>query len=367
MTGNTNNNGNNNKPFPGKIAVITSAVSINKDNYHSADRLLAKYGTEKIIHASWPVNFMAETGQIIDIVSGFAEDKDIRTIILNQAYPGSNTAVDKLKETRDDIFIVYCTNHDPTPEAVKRANLLFSTNEQGMGEAMVKQTKKQGAKVFVHYSFPRHTALGFVKIRRKKIIETCAAEGIKFVDAVALDPAGDAGLVAAQQFILEDVPKLVAKYGEDTAFFSTNCTLQAPLVKAVVDCHAIYPQPCCPSPFHGFPEALGINVSESQDDLNYVLSEACRIAEEKNMTDRLSTWPVSAPLMFTNAGAEYAIKWIKGEVPKTEIDNKVLLECMHNYITEVIGEESNVYMTSNTEDGITYNNFKLLLMSYLDF
>ena len=104
-----------------------------------------------------------------------------------------------------------------------------------------------------------------------------------------------------------------------------------------------------------------------QADLSYVISEASRIAEEKNMTDRLSTWPVSAPMMFVNAGAEYAIKWINGEVPKNSIDNAVLLNCMNDYITEVVGEASNVYMRSNSENGITYDNFKLLLMSYMDF
>ena len=352
--------------FPGKIALITGAQTVNKDNFHSADRLAAKYGNAKILHIPRP-DFNIIKEQITDIVEKLAEDREIRAIIFNQAVPWSNAAVDKLRETRDDIFIIYCLPHEPTAEASKRANLLFNLNEPGIGEAMVKQTKKQGAKVFIHYSFPRHRSLGFINIRRDKIIETCAAEDIKYVDAEALDPEGEAGLGAAQQFILDEVPKLVAKYGEDTAFFCTNCHLQTSLIKAVVDCHAIYPQPCCPSPYHGFPEALGINVRENQDDLNYVISEACRIAAQKNMTDRLSTWPVSASMIFTNAGAEYAIKWIKDEVPKDEIDSKVLLECMYDYIIEVVGEESNIHMVSNTENGITYNNYKLLLMSYLDF
>ena len=62
--------------------------------------------------------------------------------------------------------------------------------------------------------------------------QTCEELGIEFVDATAPDPTGDAGLSGAQQFILEDVPKMVDKYGKDTAFFSTNCAMQIPLVKA---------------------------------------------------------------------------------------------------------------------------------------
>jgi hypothetical protein len=101
-------------------------------------------------------------------------------------------------------------------------------------------------------------------------------------------------------------------------------------------------------------------------DLGCLISEASRIAEEKNMTDRLSTWPVSGSMMFTNAGAEYAIKWIKGEAPKTGIDNKMLLDCMNSYIIDVVGEESNIFLDSYSEDGITYGNFKQILMGYLD-
>jgi len=139
------------------------------------------------------------------------------------------------------------------------------------------------------------------------------------------------------------------------------------LIKAVVDNHAIYPQPCCPSPLHGFPEALGIDKAKGRSDIYYLISEASRIAAEKNMTDRLSTWPISASMMFTNAGAEYAIKWINGEVSKTGIDNQVLMDCMNNYIEDVIGEESCVLLRPYSDGDIIYNNYKQVLMSYLDF
>ena len=355
------------RTFPGKIGVVTSSNKINKGDYYSVKPLIDKYGKEKIIHTTWPANFMSERGQMMDIVKALAADRDVRAILINQAYIGSNDAVDAIKKTRDDLFIVYCWTHEPVPETVLRANLLLWPNEMGMGQAMVRQAKKQGARVFVHYSFQRHLIIDLVCQRRDKIRETCAAEGLQFVDAAALDPVSDAGSGPAIQFILEDVPRMVAKYGGDTAFFATNCALQAPLIKAVVDCRAIYTQPCCPSPFHGFPEALGIQTEDGSDDLNYIIGEACRIAAEKNMTDRLSTWPVSASMMFTNAGAEYAIKWLNGQVPKTEIDETALMNCMSSYVKEVVGEGVEVEMNSYSGNAATYDNFKLVLMSYLDF
>ena len=156
-----------------------------------------------------------------------------------------------------------------------------------MGYSIPAQAEKQGAKVFVHYSFPRHMSYPLLSGRRDIMREECAKLGLEFVDATAPDPTGDAGVSGAQQFILEDVPRMVDKYGKDTAFFSTNCAMQVPLISAVVDTGAIYPQPCCPSPYHGFPSALGIEIPEDkQGDIGYVVDEITRIMAEKGMTGR---------------------------------------------------------------------------------
>jgi hypothetical protein len=141
--------------------------------------------------------------------------------------------------------------------------------------------------------------------RRDRIREECARLGLQYVDATAPDPTSDVGITGAQQFILEDVPKMVARYGDDTAFFSTNCAMQIPLIKAVVDTHAIYPQPCCPSPFHGFPSALGLEAIGL--DSKRMIDETRKILADKNELGRLSTWPIPGSMMYTVAGAEYAI------------------------------------------------------------
>ena len=354
--------------FPGKIAVITNPVEMKQDDYYSVDRLYAKYGTDKIIHITWPADFISEQKQVEKTILNPAANPEVKALVINQVVSGTNAAVKKLKEIRSDIFIVYTTSvHDTISEAIENADLLLIHNMVGCGSAMVKQAKKQGAKVFVYYSFPRHMAAPILANSRDLVRETCLNEGLKFLELTALDPADEPGIPAAQQFIQEDVPKVVAEYGEDTAFYSTNCYLQAPLIKAVIDNHAIFIQTCCPSPFHGFPEALGLKTGKGISDLNKLINDICSIAIEKNMTDRLSTWPVSASMMYTNAGAEYAVKWLRGEVPKDHIDNKVLKECLDSYIEDVIGEESYVHMASYTEGDKTYNNFKMVLMSYLDF
>ena len=347
--------------------VITNlpSQSQNEEEFWSGEQLVAKYGSNKVIHANWPSFFMQEREQIHALIASLAVDGEIKALIMNQTVPGCNAAVDKLKSIRDDLFIVYCTPHDPAPEAAARANLLFTADELGTGPAIVKQAKKQGAKTFIHYSFPRHMAMAIYSVRRSLIQAACAAEGLRFVDVTVIDPTED--MYNAQQFIFDDVPKLASKHGEDTAFFCTNCFLQAPLIEAVVANHAIYPQPCCPSPYHGYIEAFDIETANGMPDLNHVIREIRDIAARENMSGRLSTWPVSVPMMLTRVGAEYAIKWINGQVPKTGIDGKVLMDCMKEYIRGASGEGIGVSMTSYTEGGRTYDTFKLVLMDYLDF
>jgi len=353
--------------FPGKIAVITDDASISGDDFYAADRLIAKYGSDKIVHVTWPENFIDGQDKMIDTVVALAADREIKALIITQAVPGTNAALDKLREIRDDVFIIYCTTQESSADAVKRANLLLNPNHLGMGRALVKQAKKQGAKVFVHYSFPRHMAQPQLSNRRNLIRQECLKNGILFTDVTVPDPTGEGGITGSREFISANVPELVKRYGEKIAFFSTNCQFQTTLLKAVVDCHAIYPQPCCPSPYLGFPEALGIDTGSNRNDYKYMVSEIRRVAREKKMSGRLSTWPVSASMMFSNAAAEYAIKWINCEVSRDGIDNQVLLDCINAYVIEVTGEPGIVYLTSLSEKGVIYENFKLVLMSYLDF
>jgi len=356
-------------PFPGKIAVVTNTVDQNEEEFRSAEALVRKYSADKIVHVTWPVNFMAEQEQMVTTLARLAADRDIKAVIINQAVPGSNPAVDKLKETRDDIFIAYCQPQENPPDVSARANLIMNINELDQGIPMVQQAKKMGAKTFVHYSFPRHMSIVMLAARRDQIRQECEKQGILFVDATAPDPTSDAGITGAQQYILEDVPRMVARYGDDTAFFSTNCAMQIPLITAVVGTHAIYPQPCCPSPYHGFPSALGIETQSGGKmvDVNYMNSEIKKIAANRNMTGRLSTWPIPAAMMYTTAGAEYAIKWINGEVPKTGINASVLAGLMSDYIMEVTGSNISVSMINYSEGGRTFDNFKLMLVDYLTY
>lgn len=348
----------------GKVAIITNTLSQNEEEYRSAEQMKEKYG-DRIVHELWPDNFMAEQEQMVSIVAKLASDPDIKALIINQAVPGTNAAVDKLLETRDDMFIVYCTPQENPPDVATRASLILQPDELKMGDNIPVQAKKLGAKTIVHYSFPRHMSQVLLSSRRALMKDMSEEIGIQFVDATAPDPTGDQGVTGAQQFILEDVPKMIEKYGKDTAFFSTNCSMQIPLIKATLDGGGIYPQPCCPSPYHGYPAALGIeSTGYSADSMKNVIAETTRILTEKGGIGRFSTWPVPVAMMFTVSGTEYALKYIDGEVGK-ELDVKVLESLMADYANVAVQTTS----YAETVDGKTveYPTYKLIIMDFLTY
>ena len=233
----------------------------------------------------------------------------------------------------------------------------------------MRQAHAQGARVFVHYSFPRHMSNVLLAGRRDMIREEAERLGIVYVDATAPDPTGDAGVPGTQQFILEDVPRMIARHGQDTAFFATNCAMQIPLIRTVVEGRAIYPEPCCPSPTHGFPSALGIDAAGRGADIPYMVTEITRAIAARGMQGRLSTWPAPASMTWTVAGAEYAIKVLRGEVPRDRIDERALRQVISDYILDITGAHVDADIVSLTDraTGITYDNYKLVLMGHLTF
>lgn len=335
--------------LPAKIAIITNDVTQNEEEFRSAQELISKYGEEKVVHKVWPIKFPEEREKMIEIVQHLAADPQVKALIINQCVQNSLAAVDKLLKTRDDIFLVAINPIEDPALIVQRFNLVLNADEIMMGEAMPIQAQKMGAKTFVHLSFPRHMTYKIISARYELLKKNCEVLGMEFVTYTLHDPTANLPTTGSSVYLLEEIPKLVEQYGKDTAFFCTTCALQVPLIKAVVDAGAIFPQPCCPSPFHGFPLALGLvsgiidkvyeavlepscfdSVSNS-DILEMIIDQTIEKLAEKNMLGRVSTWPVPISMLCTYAAADYAFKWIEGEVPKEGIDIAVFEQCMADY------------------------------------
>lgn len=344
-----------------KIGIMTGTVSQNEEEYRAAEEVQKKYGEDKVTVMTYPDKFMDEQDTTIANIMALASDPDIKAIVICQAVPGVSAGIKKAKEVRDDILFIGATPGEDPPMISEAADVVMAVDELAMGRTVMEQAQKMGAKVFVHYSFPRHMSYALLAARRDLLRENAEKMGIEFVDATAPDPTGDAGVTGAQQFILEDVPKMVAKYGKDTAFFSTNCSMQIPLIKSVVETGALYPQPCCPSPFHGFPSALDVPIpDDKKGDIPYMVEQVSTILKEKGMEGRLSTWPVPANMMFVRAGAEYGIAYAKGE-----LKNKLDVEALKKYMEE--DAKTEVQIATLEEGGKNYDNYFMVLVDFLNF
>jgi hypothetical protein len=222
-----------------------------------------------------------------------------------------------------------------------------------MGTTIIDQAAKQGAKTFVHVSFERHLGYATISARRDGFIARCAELGIEFVDATAPDPTGDAGVTGAQAWVTENIKVYVDKYGKDTAFFSTNCSLQVPLIQQCAELGAIYPQQCCPSPYHGYPSAFNISTEGHEGDVPYMLEQITAKVAEYGNSGRMSTWEVPVNMVMIEAGFNYAEKWIKGEITERCDKAAFLAEvqaiageaaALSNYSDEASGEIANFFM-----------------------
>lgn len=346
-----------------KIGIITGTVSQGEEEYRAAENMKKQYG-DMIVLQTYPDSFMKEQETTIANTLALAADPDVKAIIFVQAVPGASAAIDKVRETNPDmLFIAGVPGEDPAMIGGK-ADVILQADELGMGVSVIEQAKKQGAKTFVHYTFPRHMSYEMLAKRRDLFKETCEKEGIKFVDATAPDPTGDAGVPGAQQFILEDVPRKVAEYGKDTAFFSTNCSMQEPLIKMVLKEGAIFPQQCCPSPYHAYPGALGIEIpDDKKGDVAYIVDQIGEKIKAGGGEGRFSTWPVPINMMFVEGGVKYAMAFLDGEIDGKN-DKAKLTEILNSLLDDA---EIKITPYIDAGSGKTYDNYYLILSDYINF
>lgn len=344
-----------------KIGIITGTVSQGEEEYQAAQNMAAKYG-DKIVTATYPDNFSSETETTIANVVSLASDPAVKAIVFVQAVPGASAAIDKVRETRPDmLFISGVAAEDPATIASK-SDIVTLVDEISMGSTIPAKAAEMGAKTFIHYSFARHLSYATIAARRQLMIEKCKELGLEFVDVTAPDPTGDAGVSGAQQFILEDVPRQIKQYGKDTAFFSTNCAMQEPLIRSILEQGAIFPQQCCPSPYHGYPAALNIDVAGHEGDVQYMLDSIGAKLKEAGQEKRMSTWSVPVNMLMVEAGVDYAIEVIEGRT-NGNLDEAVLNKIMNR----IAGGEGSAKLTKYDENGVKLDNYYMILCDFYDF
>ena len=344
-----------------KIGIITGTASQGDEEITQANKMKEKYG-DRIVTATYPDNFSTETETVISNAVAMASDPDVKAIVWCQAIPGTAAAIDKVRETRPDMIFICGTPGEDPGVINPKADIVLQVDEPGCGIVIPPQAAKQGAKTMIHYSFPRHMSYALIVARHENLKKYCAENGIELVDVTAPDPTGDSGVTGAQQFILEDVPRQIEKYGPDTVFFTTNCGMQEPLIRTVLETTAIYTLQCCPSPFHAFPAALNIDMSGHEADVDYMLEQLQAKVTEAGMGGRVSTWAVPCNMLFVEAGVEYAKKVLEGQTDGV-LDDAVLRET----IQECAGDVEMTVDYYKDDEGNAKENHYLVMADFITF
>lgn len=344
-----------------KIGIITGTASQGDEEITQANKMKELYG-DMIVTSTYPDNFTTETETVISNAVAMASDPAVKAIVWCQAVPGTAAAIDKVRETRPDMIFIAGTPGEDPGVINPKADIVLQVDEPGCGKVIPPQAAKQGAKTLIHYSFPRHMSYALIVARHENLKIASAEIGIELVDVTAPDPTGDSGITGAQQFILEDVPREIAKYGADTSFFTTNCGMQEPLIRSVFENKAIYTLQCCPSPFHAFPAALNINMQGHEADVSYMLEQLQLKVDEAGMNGRVSTWAVPCNMLFVEAGVEYAKKVLEGKTTGI-LDDAVLRET----VQECAGDVKMTFSNHVDEAGASVANHYLLMADFITF
>lgn len=345
-----------------KIAVLTGTVSQGEEEFRAAEKAVETYGADHVITATYPDNFMSEMETTVSTLVSFASDPDVKAIVMCQAVPGAKAGFDKIREMgRDDILLIAGTPQEDPDVIAAASDIVMYADEVAQGDTIMETCDKWGIDVLIHYSFPRHMAMELIAGRHELLQKNADALGIELVDVTAPDPTAEAGLSASQQFILEDVPQQLKKYeGKKVAFFTTNCGMQPSLQAACLDApNAYYTQPCCPSPYHGFPATLGLELAVGGDDEEALHQIALKL-QEHDAVGRYSTWASPVAMTVIEIGCEYAKGYIDGTITSRN-DGAKLAEMFNAKIEGAkVGNYTDV-------KGNTLDNYYTILLAPVDF
>ena len=294
------------KPGEYKIGIVTPTLSASEDEFRGAEKMAKKY-PQMIKHITLPDNYEKEKETAITQIVSLADDKSIRAIIICAGYDGILPAIQKVKEKRPDIIVITAPIWDDPAMMAKYVDLALDTDWAKRGETIPLKAKKMGAKTFIHYSFPTHMAKELLAKRRDMMKITCEKNGMKFVEILTPDPQTGNGVTAMLQFLNEDIPRQIKKYGKDTAIFGTNCPMQDVIIAKALEYKFIMAEQCCPTPTQGFPAAMGLSIRPEYAGDSAKINEMIREkAKAAGMTGRLSTWPIAVGVFFPEFGVEIA-------------------------------------------------------------
>jgi len=350
-----------------RIAIVSTNFH-DGDEVRTAEMLKERFGEDRIIHIRW--HLWADNNPshvtVERIVEGLAEAQDIRAVVMGRSVISTNRGIEAFRNMREDVFIFNAAMLQNAQETSELADIVLGGDLLSTASAAVRTAYEMGASTFVNYLSDLQLELEHPAslARRDAMREEAQRLGMEFVDVTVyrikfVEDLGPAeAMNKAREFVFEDVQRMVAQHGRDTAFFTSFCLMQPSLILSVIEAGAIYAMPCCPTPFDGIPFALALFGCLGSALREFTDVEVVEIIREHleamGMLGRMASFPRSLDMMNVVVGVEYAVKWINEEVPREGIDMDVL----HEIIERELGLP--VRLTLYEEDGVVLDNFVLI-------
>ena len=283
-----------------KIGIVTPTVTVSEDEFRGAQEMVQKY-PDLVVHKTIPENFSTDKEGCISVITSLADDPEMKYIIFDCGMEGIIPAFQTIREKRPDIVTMVTSNDDPKL-LNEYVDISITTDWNRRGETIATKAHEMGAKTFIHYSFPTHMASESKVIRRDRMKETCEKLGMEFVEITTPDPQTGNGRAPMLQFLREDIPRQIEKYGPDTNIFGTNCPMyEAFKLKFIVA------EQCCPTPTQSYPTILNLEITEEDlgnyDKINEMITEK---STEAGMTGRLSGWAMPSSVYIPKFKVELA-------------------------------------------------------------
>ena len=378
---------------PIKIAVITTsrlaAAAPQSGNWLQT---LTERHPDNVLVYTWPrMGANATAFETEAMINEIAQNPAIRVLIINPAQYGTDHIVGILRQRRDDIFVVYLdyqvTNMDVEVNrpfrgntlsyALSYADLILDFNTDAMARAFPAKAYELGARTLVYFYDSSIVWIwgedGIIfneyekSDRRVMMRDKSAAIGLNFV---GVDVAGAMQCGSStQHFMAETLPPLIDQHGTDTVFFGL-CNERTfwfwlNLGMVYLPTYSSWFQPC-PEDIAGslLPMDVFVGATQGRFDVECLIQEAQAALEERSISGRLASWPMSTRLLFPLAAAEYGMRWAQGDVPSQGIDMDILEEIMAGLIAEYTGTVHGVSLKNLIYDDVVHDNYVLVLLDY---
>lgn len=340
-----------------KIGIVTPTLSTSEDEFRAADMMAKKY-PNIVKHIALPENFSTEIETGLSQITSLADDPQMKAVIVVSGQAGLLPALQKVEEIRPDIITMTAPIWDDPVLMSKYVDVNLDTDWVKRGETIARKAHDMGAKTIIHYSFPTHLSKEVIAQRKDMMQKTSEELGMKWVEVITPDPQTGNGTAPMLQFLREDIPRQISKYGQDTNIFGTNCPMYDVIIDEALKLKFMVAEQCCPTPMQAYPTVMGLEISEADawnfDKVNTMISEK---AAEANMTNRLGGWPMPVTVFMPQYAVELAKKMI--EDPNYDYNS---LQQLDQFAKDTTGYNVTFSKFKPSADGAELDNYNVMIM-----